>query len=196
MRDDEARRRVLAHLRELGREMDEMSRAVSRSLGLNHTQLRALDHVLREGRLSPGELSHRLGLSTGSTTSLIDGLEELGHLRRLPHPSDGRRVVLQATDRARREGRQAFRPLGDRLAQVLQSCTADELVVIERFLHQLREETRTYGAEVAQRRSTAAGDPPSARAPGGTATRQRTQLPAADQGRLVRAAERDPTGDG
>jgi DNA-binding MarR family transcriptional regulator len=165
MREDvateEARRQVLAHVQLLGREMGEMSRAVSRSLGLHDTQLRAVDHVLRAGRLSPGELSHRLGISTGSTTSLIDGLEQMGRVRRLPHPSDRRRIVLEPTDLARREGRQAFRPLGDRLAQLVDSCTAEELIAIECFLRQLREEIRTYGAEVAEREAAGDGDRPS-----------------------------------
>jgi DNA-binding MarR family transcriptional regulator len=165
MREDEAidgaRRQVLAHVRVLGREMGEMSRAMSRSLGLHDTQLRAVDHVLGAGRLSPSELSHRLGISTGSTTSLIDGLEQMGHVRRLPHPSDRRRIVLEATDRAKREGRQAFRPLGDRLAQLVDSCTAEELIVIECFLRQLREEIRSYRAEVAERGAPGDGDRPS-----------------------------------
>lgn len=157
---DEAGRQVMTHVRMLGRELGEMSRAVSRSLGLHDTQLRAVGYVLGAERLSPSELSHRLGISTGSTTSLIDGLEHMGHIRRLPHPSDRRRIVLEATDRARREGRQAFRPLGDRLAQLVDSCTAEELIVIEYFLRQLREEIRTYGAEVAERGALGDGDRP------------------------------------
>ncbi|MDQ6774172.1 MAG: MarR family transcriptional regulator, partial [Candidatus Dormibacteraeota bacterium] len=91
----EAKARVLAHMRRLGREMVETSRSVSRSMGLNQTQLRAVDQLIGHGRLSPGELSHALGLSTGATTALIDNLEELGHLRRLPHPQDRRMVVLE-----------------------------------------------------------------------------------------------------
>jgi DNA-binding MarR family transcriptional regulator len=158
---DEARRQVLAHLPMLGREMGEVSRTVSRSLGLHDTQLRAIDHVLRAGQLSPSELSHRLGISTGSTTSLIDGLERMGHVRRLPHPSDRRRIILKPTDRARREGRQAFRPLGDRLAQLVDSCTAEELIVIECFLRQLREEIRIYGAEVVESLGPGDGHRPS-----------------------------------
>jgi DNA-binding MarR family transcriptional regulator len=159
---NETRKRVLTHLRALGRELGEMSRSLSRSLGLHDTQLRAVDHVLRAGRMSPGELSHRLGISTGSTTSLIDGLEERGQLRRLPHPSDRRRIVLEATDRARREGRQAFRPLGDRLARLVDSCSPEELTVIECFLRRLHEEIRTYGAEVWERGASPDGSRPDA----------------------------------
>ncbi|HEX4212678.1 MAG TPA: MarR family transcriptional regulator [Candidatus Dormibacteraeota bacterium] len=140
----EARRRVLAQLRVLGREMGEMSRRVSRSMGLHDTQLRAVDQLLRSEHLSPGDLSRRLGLSTGATTALIDNLEQLGHARRRPHPEDRRRVVLEATEHARQEGGQAFRPLGATFAAMLEGYDRQELEAIDRFLADLRRSIAEY----------------------------------------------------
>lgn len=140
----EARQRVLAHLRVLGREMGAMSRRVSRSIGLHDTQLRAVDQLLRNEHISPGDLSRRLGLSTGATTALIDNLEQLGHARRLPHPDDRRRVVLEATDHAREEGGRAFRPLGSTFATMLESYDRAELEAIDRFLTDLRRSIAEY----------------------------------------------------
>lgn len=152
VRTSQARERVLAHLRFLGREMGAMSRAVSRSMGLHHTQLRALEQLLRNEEVSPSDLSRTLGMSTGSTTALIDVLESMGHLRRVRHPGDRRRILLEITDSARRESEAAFRPLGARFRDMTQDYTEAELRVIDRFLGELRQAIREYGTEVLQRR--------------------------------------------
>jgi DNA-binding MarR family transcriptional regulator len=47
---------------------------------------------------SPGELGPALGLTTGGVTAMLIRLERLGYLRRIPHPDDGRKVIVEATD--------------------------------------------------------------------------------------------------
>ncbi|MFZ0216370.1 MAG: MarR family transcriptional regulator [Candidatus Dormiibacterota bacterium] len=142
---------VLAHLRVLGREMAAMSRAVSRSMGLHHTQLRALEQLLRRDDVSPGDLSRALGISTGATTALIDNLEDMGHLHRVRNRTDRRRVVLEITEQARHESEGAFRPLGAKFQHLLQGYSEEELAVLDRFLGDLRESIRDYGGEVLRR---------------------------------------------
>jgi DNA-binding MarR family transcriptional regulator len=139
-----AEEHVLAHLRVLGREMGALSRAVSRSLGLHHTQLRALEQLMRRSDLSPGDLSRALGLSTGSTTALIDALERMGHVHRVRDRGDRRKVVLEITERARHDGEAAFRPLGERFQELTQGYSDAELAVIDRFLGDLRGALREY----------------------------------------------------
>jgi DNA-binding MarR family transcriptional regulator len=141
---------VLAHLRVLGREMGALSRAVSRSLGLHHTQLRALEQLMRRIDLSPGDLSRALGLSTGSTTALIDALERMGHVHRVRDPGDRRKVVLEITERARHDGEAAFRPLGERFRELTQGYSEAELVIIDRFLADLRGALREYQQVVSE----------------------------------------------
>ncbi len=151
---DQTQEEVLSHLRFLGREMGAMSRAVSRSMGLHHTQLRALEQLLRREEVSPGDLSRTLGLSTGATTALVDNLEAMGHLRRVRRPGDRRRVVLEITDTAKRESESAFRPLGARFREMTDAYSEEELRVLDRFLGDLRDAIREYGAEVGRRPST------------------------------------------
>ena len=55
---------------------------------------RALEHLVRRGGLTPGELGHRLGLTSGGVTALTGRLIDAGYVRRERHPSDGRMRVL------------------------------------------------------------------------------------------------------
>jgi DNA-binding MarR family transcriptional regulator len=159
----DARAKVAEHLRRVGREMGAVSRSVARSIELHPTQLLALDHLLRGGPSSPGQLSDALDLSTGATTPLIDNLETLGHVRREPDPHDRRRSVLVLTDHARTESREAFRPLGKRFAGMLDHYSAEVLGIIDGFMTELRQNLRDYAAErdalLSRRRGSKRGMP-------------------------------------
>ncbi len=121
-----------------------MGRTISRGLGLNLTQLEALELLLRRPGLTAGELARQLGISTGATTALVDHLERRGCLRRLRDRVDRRRVVLVATEKARRQCDLAFSGLGRRLELIMGAYTHVELVVIAGFLAELRAAIDDY----------------------------------------------------
>ncbi|MBW8792611.1 MAG: MarR family transcriptional regulator [Streptomyces sp.] len=51
--------------------------------------------------LEPKVIAERLMVTTGSMTSLLDNLEKRGLVRRLPHPHDRRRLLIDITPEAR-----------------------------------------------------------------------------------------------
>jgi DNA-binding MarR family transcriptional regulator len=51
--------------------------------------------------LSPHELGERLLVTRGTVTGLLDTLEKQGLVRRVPHPSDRRMLLIELTDSAR-----------------------------------------------------------------------------------------------
>ena len=55
-----------------------------------------------DGRLSPGELEDNMLIAQYSLSRLVDRLEREGLIRRLPHPEDGRRQLLEITARGRK----------------------------------------------------------------------------------------------
>ncbi|MFE4963066.1 MarR family transcriptional regulator [Streptomyces sp. NPDC056660] len=64
----------------------------------SETDLRCLEILLQElPEASPTQLADRLGLTTGSTTTLLDRLEKAGYLARQPHPTDQRKSIIRAT---------------------------------------------------------------------------------------------------
>jgi len=72
--------------------------ARARREGTPQVELAALEHLVLRGGLTPGELGHRLGLTSGGVTALTGRLIDAGYVRREHHPSDGRMRVLGATD--------------------------------------------------------------------------------------------------
>jgi DNA-binding MarR family transcriptional regulator len=51
----------------------------------------------RRGSLPLGKIGDRLQVHRTSVTNLIDGLEQLGYVRRAPHPSDRRTTLAEIT---------------------------------------------------------------------------------------------------
>jgi DNA-binding MarR family transcriptional regulator len=50
--------------------------------------------------LEPSVIAERVVVTTGSMTSLLDNLEKRGLVRRLPHPSDRRKLLIDITPEA------------------------------------------------------------------------------------------------
>ena len=80
----------------LEREMSEKAREYMR---LGETDMRALRYLIaaqRQGILAtPGMIASHLRISPAATTKLTDRLEAGGHIRRLPHPADRRRIAIE-----------------------------------------------------------------------------------------------------
>ena len=72
--------------------------ARTRREGTPQVELAALEHLVLRNGLTPGELGHRLGLTSGGVTALTGRLIDAGYVRRERHPSDGRMRVLGATE--------------------------------------------------------------------------------------------------
>ncbi|WP_205752874.1 MarR family winged helix-turn-helix transcriptional regulator [Cryptosporangium phraense] len=131
--------------RELGRELRRyfiearlVSQAFAELHGLHATDLQALIEVMdAEGRgspLTPGLLGAALGLSSGATTAVIDRLETLGHLRRVREGADRRRVYLHYDEDGMALAREFFGPLQERILEVVQQFSAEDVEVAHRFL--------------------------------------------------------------
>jgi MarR family 2-MHQ and catechol resistance regulon transcriptional repressor len=63
-----------------------------------------------ESPLPPNKIADRLIISRATVTGLIDSLERRGYVRRLPHPSDRRMLLIEPTDTGRQVA-DAFRPI-------------------------------------------------------------------------------------
>src|SRR5436305_4719637 len=104
----------LSHLvRSNQRITDVVDDLVAQLLGVNRTDGRCLDLLEHHGRMSAGQLAAQSGLTTGAITSVIDRLERLGYARRVPDPSDRRRVMVEPTDKARELGWELFGPMAE-----------------------------------------------------------------------------------
>lgn len=69
--------------------------AIGRKLGLNITDSECLSLLSIQGISTPTELARYTGLTTGSTTTMLDRLEKAGFIRRVPNPKDRRGVLIE-----------------------------------------------------------------------------------------------------
>ncbi|WAL69991.1 MarR family transcriptional regulator [Amycolatopsis cynarae] len=62
------------------------------------TQIAALSTLHKCGPLTPGKLAAKEGVQPPSMTRVIAALEEMGYVRRGPHPTDGRQSIVTLTE--------------------------------------------------------------------------------------------------
>ena len=91
------RRQITALMQAMGELRDAEERLLKASLEymqLGKTDMRALHFLIVSGNtghvVTASTLAAHLGITSASTTKLLDRLERDGHIRRRPHPSDRR----------------------------------------------------------------------------------------------------------
>jgi DNA-binding MarR family transcriptional regulator len=143
--DDDATQRGIAVLNALRRYRaaeSAMRRRTRDSMGMGETDLLAVRYLLaasRAGRsVSPKDLSAYLKISSASTTILIDRLVKSGHVRREPHPTDRRALVIIPTTTTDEEVRATLGKMHSRMMLVAESLSADDARVIAKFLDTIR----------------------------------------------------------
>jgi DNA-binding MarR family transcriptional regulator len=128
-------------LRALTLVLEQHGSAFAERHGLGSTDVRALIALLdleRWGRpAGPTVLARELGLTTASTTVLLDRLERAGHVHRVARTDDRRRVDVVVTEAAQELGWAFFGPVIDATRTVLAARTPAERAVIDRFLDDL-----------------------------------------------------------
>jgi len=137
--DGELRRKVGLALRALGSELDRLDESIASRFGLHRTDLRCLEIVARQGPISAGRLAAVAGLSTSAVTSVIDRMERAGRMRRVPDSADRRKVLVEVTELARRDGRAAHAGLMDGTDRLLARYSHGDLVLLDGFVAAVTE---------------------------------------------------------
>jgi MarR family transcriptional regulator, organic hydroperoxide resistance regulator len=115
------------------------SRRMARRVGVSGPQRVVLRIVGRRPGISPAGLASLLHLHRSSVTPLIQKLETRGFLRRAPHPSDGRRVLLSLTPRGRRIDRLSTGTVEAAVRRTLARTPAARVAAAESLLASLEE---------------------------------------------------------
>jgi DNA-binding MarR family transcriptional regulator len=91
-----------------------------------------------ETALPPNEIADRLILSRASVTSLLDSLERRGYVRRTPHPTDRRMLLIELTDAGRRIAREFRLVVHRHQKEWMSTLTEREQDQLVRILHRLQ----------------------------------------------------------
>jgi DNA-binding MarR family transcriptional regulator len=109
---------------------------------LTATQLNALTSLELAGALTPRELADVERVQPPTMTKIIAKLEERGLVQRSPHPTDGRQVILAATEAGRAVLAQFERARDEWLASRLGELRPEERDTLQRAAEILRKLAR------------------------------------------------------
>ena len=109
------------------------------ALGINQTDVAALEHLITDGPLPPTELALRLSVTTAGITQVIDRLERAGHVIRERQLNDKRRVLVCPVPESVARAYRHIAPMLDGLSAVLGALDGQDRAVIEAFLGQVIE---------------------------------------------------------
>jgi DNA-binding MarR family transcriptional regulator len=126
-----------------------MRRRTRDSMSMGENELLVLRYLLRDPKrqVRPGELTRYLGLSTASTTAILDRLERSGHITRSANPDDRRSIFIAVTPRADAEVRQTLGNMHDRMLAAVIDMTPDESAAVVAFLRRMSDAVDGVAAE-------------------------------------------------
>ena len=116
---------------------------VRETSALGDNELRMLQYLLlrrREGAVvRPSELSRHLGITSASTTALLDRLERSGHVSRGPNPTDRRSVLVTLSEKSDDEIRHTLSAMHERMMAIVRGMDPDQRATVIGFLDAMRE---------------------------------------------------------
>jgi DNA-binding MarR family transcriptional regulator len=102
--------------------------------------LRYLVALKNQDRIAtPKMLADHLGISTASTTKLLDRLAVAGHIERSPHPTDRRALMINITQQTHEQVRDSVGRLHAYRWKVAAEMSPRERETVIRFLDRLSE---------------------------------------------------------
>jgi DNA-binding MarR family transcriptional regulator len=126
--------------------------ALAQRLKLSAGDYLALKHLLSaDPPIGPVELGRLLGISSGSATTLVDRLEQVGYVERHNHPGDRRRLIVRPTPMALALVADRFAPLKEKLDELAATFTGTERVAIHAFLTEVATVYRHFAASPVRR---------------------------------------------
>jgi DNA-binding MarR family transcriptional regulator len=110
--------------------------ALAEQLGLNVTDLNALDLILELESITAGQLAELMGVSSGGITTVIDRLERAGFVEREKNPHDRRMVMIHPIEARCAQIEQFLSSVSRELTAVSAAYDHSELAAIHDFLVQ------------------------------------------------------------
>jgi DNA-binding MarR family transcriptional regulator len=107
-------------------------RRVDEAPGLSPARLSALSVVVFTGPVALGTLASAEQVTAPTMTRLVAGLEAEGLVRRDPHPTDGRSVLIRATAKGTRTLQRGRQRRVGAVAEMLSRLSQEELAEVER----------------------------------------------------------------
>jgi len=116
---------------------------VRADIGLSNNEFRAIRYLLqaqREDRdTGPKDLVAMLTISNASVTNIVDRLEQIGDLERVPHPNDRRAQLLRPTAAAAKKIEAGYRTFHETVVDVMDGLSPADAAVVARALTEVSD---------------------------------------------------------
>ena len=195
---------VLRALRRVNLQGSFFGQTVAIRFGLSESDVETLEQLIDMGATTAGKLSEITGLTSGAITRVIDRLEGAGFVRRVPDPTDRRRVIVEAVPEKVAQVQSTLNRVGSASAKEIGRYTDAQLALIADFLTRMEQVTREEATSLretppgAATAEEAAAGPSEHRAPLGNLTAAKLHIrsglsslrlrPGTDSHELYRAA--------
>lgn len=144
-------REVLNAVRSYRNAEAQIRRRTQDSMGMNEKDLQALRFLMQARHtgdsLGPKDLSRLLGISTASTTALIDRLENGGYVKRCPRPNDRRAWEIVPTGISDEEVRHTVGDMHRRMIEAAAGLSPEEAQTVIRFMKRLQDALEEAAAD-------------------------------------------------
>ena len=136
----------------------EAARALSeeskRYMKLNESDMRAIRLLIRAQKqhqiVTPKDIAREVGISSASTTKLVDRLVLGGHVVRVSHPSDRRTTCIEVTEQTRRSAQETIGRQHARRFTATAAMKPSEREAVILFLEALIEADVPHGSGSAE----------------------------------------------
>lgn len=137
-------------LRSVNRAAADVDQALANRIGLRPLDYAAMGHIMSAEThpLGPAELGHRLGITTGSATELVDRLERAHHIERKRTSADRRRVSLLPRKPAVDQILNELGPLFDSLDALASEFSDAEQATINLYLRSATDRLTRYAEQI------------------------------------------------
>ncbi|WP_111718697.1 MarR family winged helix-turn-helix transcriptional regulator [Homoserinimonas sp. OAct 916] len=135
--------RVMKSMARMREAEEALSKASQKFMQLSQTEMRAIHYLIvaanQKQVVTPGAIAHHLGITSASTTKLLDRLERGEHIVRSPHPTDRRSLSISVTDETHAVARDTVGRMHANRFMVAAALAPAEREVVIRFLNEVAE---------------------------------------------------------
>jgi len=124
--------------------------SIRNRVGLNITDSECLSFLAIKGVLTAKDLSHYTGLTTGSTTAMLDRLEQAEFIRRKPNPDDRRGVLIEIHENWTQTVGPMVSGIQKAQSELIASYSEAELEIIADFLTRFTDNVKKYTQMIEQ----------------------------------------------
>lgn len=133
---------------------NESERAASKSareyMKLGETDMKALRFLIAARNQSmgvtPGMIAQHLEVTPAAMTKILDRLESGGHVRRIPHEKDRRRLTIEVSDSTRLDARASIGRNHAHRFHAVASLAEEDRAAVLRFYRALMERSSDSGS--------------------------------------------------